>query len=295
MGKDSAQGNKMSVVELYSDAKRELRLYVTDAKEVVETARGFHHSMPLATAALGRLLIGTGLMYSMEKSERVKLTVQIKSDGPLGGLLVTAEEGNLKGYSINPDAELMLKDNGKLDISGGIGEGRLSVVKDFGLKEPYNSQMNLVSGEIAEDLTAYFAESEQTPSAVALGVLVDVDGSVKQAGGFIVQLMPFASEETICRLEENIGKLATVTTLLEQGKEPKDIAAMVLEGLSPEKMEEKEIRYHCNCEKDRFVRAIKGLQKQELAEIIAENKPLTVECHFCDKKYQIEIADLLAE
>lgn len=282
----------MAIVELYSDKKRELRLYVTDAKEVAEQARKLHHSMPLATAALGRLLIGTGLMYSMEKSERVKLTVQIKGNGSLGGLLVTAENGDLKGYTIHPDAELLLKDNGKLDISSGIGEGRLSVVKDFGLKEPYSSQMNLVSGEIAEDLTAYFAESEQTPSAVALGVLVDVDGSVKQAGGFIVQLMPFASEETISTLEKNIAGLASVTNMLEAGKSTSDIAGMVLNGLSPEKMEQKEIHYHCNCEKDRFIRAIKGLQKEELAQILKENKPINVECHFCDKEYSITMEDL---
>lgn len=282
----------MAKIELYSDAKRELRMYVTNGKDIVQEARNLHHSMPLPTAALGRLLIGTGLMYAMEKSDRVKLTVQVKGSGSLGGLLVTAENGEVKGYSLNPGADLMLKENGKLDISGGIGEGRLSVVKDFGLKEPYSSQMNLVSGEIAEDLTAYFAESEQTPSAVALGVLVDVDGSVKQAGGFIVQLMPFASEETVERLEKNIASLDTVTKLLEDGKTTREIAELVLSGLSPEKMEEKEVVYHCNCEKERFIRAIRGLQKEELSEIIAENKPINVECHFCNKEYEITIDEL---
>ncbi|RRD94102.1 Hsp33 family molecular chaperone HslO [Clostridiales bacterium COT073_COT-073] len=282
----------MSIVELYTDQKKELRLYITNAREIVETARNLHHSLPLATAALGRLLIGTGLMYCMEKSERVKLTVQIKGDGPLGGLLATVEAGDLKGYTINPDTETLIKENGKLDISGGIGHGRLSVVKDFGLKEPYSSQMNLVSGEIAEDFTAYFAESEQTPSAVALGVLVDVDGSVRQAGGFIVQLMPFASEETISQLEKNIATLPTVTQLLEQGMSTAEMADLILQGLSAEKMEEKMIRYHCNCEKERFIRAVRGLQKEELADILAENKPITVECHFCDKKYEISIDEL---
>lgn len=282
----------MSVVEIYSDAKKELRLYVTDAREVAEEARRVHHSLPLATAALGRLLIGAGLMYCMEKSERVKLTVQIKGSGSLGGLLVTAENGCVKGYTVNPEAEVLIKENGKLDISGGIGQGTLSVVKDYGLKEPYTSQMQLVSGEIAEDLTAYFAGSEQTPSAVALGVLVDVDGSVKQAGGFIVQLMPFAAGETIAALEKNIAGLPVVTSLLEQGLTTTAIAERVLAGLSPEKLDEKTFRYHCNCQKERFIRAIRGLSKQELEEILAEDKPITVECHFCDKKYEIRPEEL---
>lgn len=282
----------MSVVEIYSDAKKELRLYVTDARGVAEEARRVHHSLPLATAALGRLLIGAGLMYCMEKSERVKLTVQIKGSGNLGGLLVTAENGCVKGYTVNPEAEVLIKENGKLDISGGIGQGTLSVVKDYGLKEPYTSQMQLVSGEIAEDLTAYFADSEQTPSAVALGVLVDVDGSVKQAGGFIVQLMPFAAEETIAALEKNIAGLPAVTSLLEQGLTTETIAERVLAGLSPEKLDEKMLRYYCNCQKERFIRAIRGLSKQELGEILAENKPITVECHFCDKKYEIRPEEL---
>lgn len=282
----------MSVVEIYSDAKKELRLYVTDARGVAEEARRVHHSLPLATAALGRLLIGAGLMYCMEKSERVKLTVQIKGSGNLGGLLVTAENGCVKGYTVNPEAEVLIKENGKLDISGGIGQGTLSVVKDYGLKEPYTSQMQLVSGEIAEDLTAYFADSEQTPSAVALGVLVDVDGSVKQAGGFIVQLMPFAAEKTIAALEKNIAGLPAVTSLLEQGLTTETIAERVLAGLSPEKLDEKMLRYYCNCQKERFIRAIRGLSKQELGEILAENKPITVECHFCDKKYEIRPEEL---
>lgn len=282
----------MSVIEIYSDAKKELRLYVTDAKAVAEEARRVHHSLPLATAALGRLLIGAGLMYSMEKSERVKLTLQIKGSGSLRGLLVTAEDGCVKGYTVNPEAEVLIKENGKLDISGGIGQGTLSVIKDYGLKEPYTSQMELVSGEIAEDLTAYFAGSEQTPSAVALGVLVDVDGSVKQAGGFIVQLMPFAAEETIAALEKNIAGLPAVTTLLEQGLSPAAIAERVLAGLSPEKLDEKTFRYHCNCQKERFNRAIRSLGKRELDEILAENKPITVECHFCDRKYEIRPEEL---
>lgn len=282
----------MSVVEIYSDAKKELRLYVTDAREVAEEARRVHHSLPLATAALGRLLIGAGLMYCMEKSERVKLTVQIKGNGSLGGLLVTAENGCVKGYTVNPEAEVLIKENGKLDISGGIGQGTLSVVKDYGLKEPYTSQMQLVSGEIAEDLTTYFAGSEQTPSAVALGVLVDVDGSVKQAGGFVVQLMPFAAEETIAALEKNIAGLPAVTSLLGQGLTTAAIAERVLAGLSPEKLDEKMLRYHCNCQKERFIRAIRGLSKQELDEILAEDKAITVECHFCDKKYEIKPEEL---
>ncbi len=283
----------MSIVELYSDSKRELRLYVTEARDVVAEAARLHHSLPLATAALGRLLIGAGLMYCMEKSEKVKLTVQIKGDGILGGLLVTAETGNLKGYALNPESETLLKENGKLDISRGIGQGRLSVVKDYGLKDPYSSQMNLVSGEIAEDLTAYFAESEQTPSAVSLGVLVDVDGSVRQAGGFIVQLMPFASEETISALEKNIAAMPGITSLLDEGLSAADIAGLVLAGLQPEKMEEKKIRYYCNCEKERFIRAIQGLQKEELSAILEEKKPIVVECHFCDKKYEITTEELL--
>lgn len=285
----------MSIVELYTDSKKELRFYITNAKDLVEDARVVHHSLPLASAALGRLLIGSGLMFAMEKSPNVKLTIQIKSDGLLGGLLTTVENGDLKGYTINPAAETLIKDNGKLDISAGVGKGRLIVIKDFGLKEPYNSQMNLVSGEIAEDLTAYFAESEQTPSAVALGVLVDTDGSIKQAGGFIVQLLPFASEETISKLEKNISSMLSITTMLENGLSTKQIAEIILSGFEIEKMEEKQIRYHCNCEKERFIRAIRGLQKEELADILRENKPVIVECHFCDKKYEITMDELMAE
>lgn len=232
-------------------------------------------------------------MGSMLKGEKDLLTLQIRGDGPGRGLTVTADAlGNVKGYALVPDVILPANSVGKLDVSGALGAGYLNVIKDLGLKEPYAGQVQLQTGEIAEDLTYYFATSEQVPSSVGLGVLMEKNNTVKQAGGFIIQLMPFAEEETIVRLEENLSKVASVTSMLEAGNSPEKILEILLDGLDVEITETSNTMFYCNCSKDRVEKALISIGKAELQDMIEDGKPIEVKCHFCNKGYEFTIEDL---
>lgn len=274
-------------------ADAQIRAFACTTRETVETARRAHNTSPVISAALGRLLSAGAMMGSMLKSEDDILTLQIKGEGPVQGLTVTADSlGHVKGYANVPDVIIPAKQNGKLDVSGAIGKGYLSVIKDMGLKEPYVGQTALQTGEIAEDLTYYFAASEQVPSCVGLGVLMEKDNTVRQAGGFIVQLMPFAEEAVIAKLEENIQKLASVTTMLDQGNTPEQMLQIVLEGLQPEVTHTMPVSFYCNCSKERVEKALISIGKKELGEMIREEKEIEVNCHFCNTNYVFDVARL---
>ena len=271
----------------------QIRAFAATTKDMVEFARKSHNTSPVATAALGRLLTAGGMMGIMMKGEEDLLTIKIQGSGPIEGLTVTADsKGNVKGYAYNPGVMLPPNEFGKLDVGGAVGEGVLSVIQDIGLKEPYVGQTILVGGEIAEDLTYYFANSEQTPSSVALGVLMNKDNTVKQAGGFIIQLLPGASEEMIALLEKRLGEITSVTSLLEEGKTPEMILTHILGGLGLDIMEEIPVRFHCNCEKSRVEKALISIGRKELEEMIEEGKTIEVNCHFCNKNYEFTVDEL---
>lgn len=274
-------------------ANNQIRVFAATTKDLVEKARQAHNTSPVATAALGRLLTGGAMMGSMMKGEKDLLTVQIQCSGPIQGLTVTADsKGNVKGYAYNPNVMLPPSDKGKLDVGKALDLGVLSVIKDMGLKEPYMGQTQLVSGEIAEDLTYYFATSEQVPSAVALGVLMDKDNTVKQAGGFIIQLMPFAEDGLAEKLEEKLKEITSITELLEKNMTPEDIINAVLGEFGVEIMDTMPTQFYCNCTKDRVEKAIVSVGTKELNEMIQDNKPIEVNCHFCNKNYKFEIEEL---
>ena len=231
-------------------------------------------------------------MGGMMKNETDVLTLQIKGDGPLGGITVTADaKGDVKGYVDHPEA-MMPPKNGKLDVGGAVGIGLLNVIKDMGLKEPYVGQVGLQTGEIAEDLTYYFAASEQVPSAVGLGVLMNKDNTVRQAGGFIVQVMPFAEEATIAKLEENVQKIQSVTTLLEQGHTPESLLEQVLEGFDIEINDRIPTEFYCNCSKERVEKALISIGRKDLNEMIQEGKSIELNCHFCNTNYEFSVEEL---
>lgn len=270
----------------------QIRAFAATTRGLVEEARGHHGTSPVATAALGRLLTAGVMMGSMMKNDTDVLTLQISGDGPLGGITVTADsQGNVKGYVQDPDVMLPPK-NGKLDVGGAVGIGLLTVIKDMGLKEPYSGQTILVTSEIAEDLTYYFANSEQVPSSVGLGVLMEKDNTVKCAGGFIVQLMPFAEERVISRLEENVGKITSVTKLLEEGYTPQRLLEELTEGLDLEITDTMPARFYCNCSKERVERAVASIGEKDIREMIGEGKDIEVKCHFCNTAYTYSVEEL---
>ena len=274
-------------------ADHQLRAFAVTSKDIVEKAREIHNTSPVATAAIGRLLTAASIMGSMMKGEKDVLTLQIECGGPIGGITVTADSNaDVKGYVNNPNVILPPNAQGKLDVSGALGPGFLNVIKDIGLREPYNGQTHLVSGEIAEDLTYYFATSEQVPSAVGLGVLMSKDNTVKQAGGFIVQLMPFAEEEVISTLEEKIAKITSVTDLLEKGMTPEDILEFVLGDLGVEITDKVPTQFYCNCSKERVTKALMGINKAEIKDMINEGKDIEVNCHFCNTNYNFSVEEL---
>ncbi len=274
-------------------ASAQIRAFACTARKTVETARNAHNTSPVVTAALGRLLSAGAMMGSMLKGEKDILTLQIKGDGPVDGLTVTADaHGNVKGYANVPDVILPANAMGKLDVGGAVGAGYLSVIKDMGLKEPYVGQTELQTGEIAEDLTYYFAVSEQVPSCVGLGVLMERSNTVRQAGGFIVQLMPFAEETVISQLEENLKKISPVTVMLDEGKTPEQILETVLEGLSPEMTDTLPCRFVCNCDKARVEKALISIGKAELQDMIDEGREIEVNCHFCNQNYVFSVEEL---
>ena len=274
-------------------ANDQIRAFAAVTTEMVETAREHHNTSPVATAALGRLLTAGAMMGSMMKGEKDVLTLQIKAGGPLQGITVTADsQGNIKGYVGNPDVCIPANSKGKLDVAGAVGPGFLTVIKDMGLKEPYSGQVMLQTCEIAEDLTYYIATSEQVPSAVGLGVLMNKNNTVRQAGGFIVQLMPFAEEEVISRLEQNVQKINSVTNLLEEGHTPESLLEKVLEGFDIQINEKMDTRFHCNCSKERVAKALISIGRKELNEMIQEGKPIEMNCHFCNTNYNFTVEEL---
>lgn len=274
-------------------ANDQIRAFAAVTTEMVETAREHHNTSPVATAALGRLLTAGAMMGSMMKGEKDVLTLQIKAGGPLQGITVTADsQGNVKGYVGNPDVCIPANSKGKLDVAGAVGPGFLTVIKDMGLKEPYSGQVMLQTCEIAEDLTYYFATSEQVPSAVGLGVLMNKNNTVRQAGGFIVQLMPFAEEEVISRLEQNVQKINSVTNLLEEEHTPESLLEKVLEGFDMQINEKMDTRFHCNCSKERVAKALISIGRKELNEMIQEGKPIEMNCHFCNTNYNFTVEEL---
>ena len=274
-------------------ANDQIRAFAAVTTEMVETAREHHNTSPVATAALGRLLTAGAMMGSMMKGEKDVLTLQIKAGGPLQGITVTADsQGNVKGYVGNPDVCIPANSKGKLDVAGAVGPGFLTVIKDMGLKEPYSGQVMLQTCEIAEDLTYYFATSEQVPSAVGLGVLMNKNNTVRQAGGFIVQLMPFAEEEVISRLEQNVQKINSVTSLLEEGHTPESLLEKVLEGFDMQINEKTDTRFHCNCSKERVAKALISIGRKELNEMIQEGKPIEMNCHFCNTNYTFTVEEM---
>ncbi len=260
---------------------------------MVERARAVHGLSPLATAALGRTLTAAAIMGSQLKVEDGSVTIQIKGDGPLGAIVcVGAADGTARGYLQNPMCELPLKSNGKLDVGGGVGRGYLMVIKDLRMKDPVTGTVSLVNGEIAEDLTRYFAESEQVPSACALGVLVDTDRSVKCAGGFLVQLMPGVSDADVDRLEMNLSKLEPVTVMLEKGQTLEEIVKRVLEGFEPEFLSSEQTGYKCACSRSRVERALISMGRDELSKMADEQENSEVTCQFCDKVYNFTREEL---
>ena len=274
-------------------ANNQIRAFAATTKELVETARAAHNTSPVATAALGRLLTAGSMMGVMMKGEKDILTLQIKAGGPLEGITVTADShGNVKGYVGNPDVCIPANSKGKLDVAGAVGVGFMNVIKDMGLKEPYVGQIALQTGEIAEDLTYYFATSEQVPSAVGLGVLVDVDGSVKQAGGFIIQLMPFTPDEVVDALEKKISEIASVTEMLEEGNTPEQILEIILGDFGLEITDTLPAAFQCDCSKERVSRAISTLSKKDLDDIINDGEAIEVKCQFCNKAYHFEVDEL---
>ena len=270
-----------------------VRAFAMTSRDTVEEARKRHGTAPTVTAALGRLMTGGAMMGAMMKSEDDLLTLQIKSAGPVKGMTLTADfNGNVKGYPIVPDVMVPASDKGKLDVGRAAGPGELLVIKDLGLKEPYVGQVMLQSGEIAEDLTYYFAASEQVPSSVGLGVLMNKDNTVRRAGGFIIQLMPEADEAAIAKLEENLSGIPPVTTMLDNGLTPETMLEKVLEGLNPAMNETIPARFFCNCSRERVERVLFSVGKEELQDMIDDGEPVEIKCHFCNTAYTFSIDEI---
>ena len=266
-----------------------------DTTDIVARAEEIHSTSAVVTAALGRLLTAGSMMGNMLKGRDDSITLKIAGGGPIGSLIVVADfNGDVRGYVQNPIVELPLNSKGKLDVGGAVGkDGFLYVLKDLGLKEPFSGTVPLISGEIAEDITSYYALSEQIPTVCALGVLVNPDLTVKAAGGYIIQLLPTAEDSTIDRLEESISKMKAVTTLLSSGMTPEEIVRTALSGFNVEVLYSQEIEYKCNCNRDRVSKAIISLGKDELEKMAEELPEVEVNCHFCDKVYKFDKKEIL--
>lgn len=276
-----------------SAADGQIRVFAATTRDLVEKARKIHGTSPVATAALGRLLTGAAMMGSMMKGRSDVLTVQVMGDGPIGTLTVTADSmSRVKGIVQNPEVMLPASAEGKLDVGGAVGKGMLRVIKDLGLKEPYIGEVDLISGELAEDLTCYFAVSEQTPSSVALGVLMNRDNTVAQAGGFIIQLMPDATEEVISHLEQKLTEVTAVSGLLAEGMTPEEILEYIFAGFDLKLLDKIPTSYYCNCSKERVEKALISLGAKELNAMIADGEPITMNCHFCDTSYTFSVDEL---
>lgn len=272
-----------------------IRIFAADTTSMVEEARRLHNTSPVASAALGRALTSSSIMGIMMKGDNDKLTLSINGKGPLGTIVCVADsKGTVKGYVSNPLVDIPSRADGKLDVGSAVGiNGLVTIIKDMGMKEPYTGQYPLVNGEIAEDLTAYYAYSEQQPSAIALGVLVDVDYSIKAAGGFIVQLMPEAEEKDIDILEKNLSQITSVSHLIDEGKIPEDLINLVLKDLEPMVYEKIPVSYKCDCSRERIEKALISIGKKDLDEIIKEDKLAEISCHFCNTVYHFNEAELI--
>lgn len=274
-------------------AGAQIRAFAATTRNLVEAARVAHNTSPVMTAALGRLLTAGAMMGTMLKGEKDLLTLQIRGDGPGRGLTVTADsQGHVKGYPLVPDVILPANDKGKLDVAAAMGTGILSVIRDMGLGEPYVGQTPLQTGEIAEDLTYYFASSEQVPSGVGLGVLMERDNTVKQAGGFILQLMPGAEESVIAALEERLSQVSSVTALLEAGNTPEQLLQLLLQGLEVQFTDTVEPGFYCNCDKGRVEKALISIGEEELQEMVDEDKEIEVSCQFCNRHFVFTVEEL---
>ncbi|MBR2851351.1 MAG: Hsp33 family molecular chaperone HslO [Anaerotignum sp.] len=272
-----------------------IRAFAATTRDLVQHAREIHHTSPVASAALGRMLTAAAMMGSMLKGDKDLLTLQVRGDGPLQGMVVTSDsKSQVKGYVFNPNVEIPDLIPGKLNVSGAIGAGHLSVIKDIGMREPYAGKIELVTGEIAEDLTYYFAQSEQTPSAIGLGVLVETDTSIRRAGGFIIQLLPDATDEMIDRLEKKLATIPYVSDLLDMGQTPEDILNMILGDFDLNILDKIPTTFYCNCTRERVEKALISIGKDELEKIIREDKKANLHCHFCSKEYDFNEEQLVA-
>lgn len=271
----------------------QIRVFAAYTKDMVEEARRRHETSPVATAALGRLMTAGAMMGSMLKGEKDLLTLRINASGPIQGITVTADsKARVKGYVGNPNVILPANKLGKLDVAGAVGIGFMDVIKDMGMKEPYVGQTVLQTSEIAEDLTFYFANSEQVPSSVGLGVLMNKDNTVAQAGGFIIQLMPFAEEAVIAKLEENLQDITSVTTLLAQGNTPEDLIEILCKDLEPVINDKMDTGFYCNCDKARVEKALISIGRKELQDMIDEGEDIEMKCHFCNSSYVFTVEDM---
>lgn len=274
-------------------ADAQVRVFAATTRNLVEEARKRHNTSPVATAALGRLLTAGAMMGCMMKGEKDLLTLQIQCSGPIGGLTVTADSlGRVKGYVIHPEVMLPINSKGKLDVGGALDMGILNVIKDMGLKEPYVGQTVLQTGEIAEDLTYYFANSEQIPSSVGLGVLMNKNNTVAQAGGFIIQLMPFAEEKVISALEKKLSAMTSVTSYLEAGKSPEELLLEIFGDMELEFTDRLDTSFYCNCSKERVEKALISIGEKEIKDMIADGEEVQLHCHFCNENYAFSIEDL---
>lgn len=270
-----------------------VRAFAIRSTGLTAEARELHHTFPVVTAALGRLLSAGAMMGSMMKGENDKLTLMMKGDGPIGQMTVTADShGNVKGFPADPAVDIPLKYAGKLDVGGAVGKGFLTVIMDLGLKEPYNGQVEIQTGEIGDDLAYYFTVSEQTPSVVGLGVMVDTDSSVKHAGGFILQVMPDAAEETIAALEEKVASAEPVTTMMDNGMMPEDILEYYLGDLGLRITEKQPVRYYCGCSKEKVAGALATISTDDLNEMINDGEEIEVKCYFCNSAYTFSTSEL---
>lgn len=271
----------------------QIRAFAATTRDLVETAREDHNTSPVATAALGRLLTAGTMMGVMMKGDKDILTLQILGDGPLQGITVTADsKGRVKGYVLNPNVLIPANSIGKLDVGGAIGHGFLRAIKDLGMKEPYSGQVELQTGEIGDDLTYYFATSEQVPSSVGLGVLMEKNNTVKQAGGFIIQLMPFTEEEVIEKLEQNLSQVSSVTSMLEDGYIPEMILEKLLDGMDVEINDTIPTEFYCNCDKQRVAKALISIGKTELESMTTDEEEVELKCHFCNSSYTFDTDEL---
>ena len=274
-------------------ANETIRAFAVSSTEMTAKARELHYTLPVVTAALGRLLSAGAMMGSMMKGDKDKLTIQMNGDGPIGQMTVTVDShGNVKGFPENPDIDIPLKRPGKLDVGAAVGHGIMTVSMDLGLSEPYNGQVEIQTGEIGDDLAYYFTVSEQTPSAVGLGVKIDTDSSVKVAGGFIIQVMPNAKDETISAIEQKVQGADPVTTMLENGMTPEDILEYFLGDLDLNILEKQPVRFHCDCSKEKVARALATISKKDLDDIINDGEEIEVRCHFCNSAYKYSVDEL---